>query len=126
MREKGFTGDMVYKVKADFLRALSHPLRLKIIETLKHGEKSVGALMKQLGVQQSSLSRHLIALRDAGILKSRQERTTVFYDIQDHEIFQVLRPIAIMLRKKFKESERVLATLGKESARSRMPSRLGN
>ena len=106
--------DMVYKVKADFLRALSHPVRLKIIETLKHGEKSVSAVVKQLGVEQSSLSRHLLALRDAGILKSRQERTTVYYGIRDHDIFQVLRPIAMMLRKKFKESERVLATLGKE------------
>jgi len=106
--------DMVYKVKADFLRAVSHPVRLKIIEALKHGEKSVGVLVKQLGVEQSSLSRHLLALRDAGILKSRQERTTVYYAIRDHDIFRVLRPIAVLLRKKFKESERVLATLGKE------------
>ena len=114
MDNKDFAGDMVYKVKADFLKALSHPLRLKVIETLKHGERSVGALVRQLGVQRSSLSRHLIALRDAGILKSRQERTTVYYNIQDHGIFHVLRPIAVMLRKKFKESERVLSTLGKE------------
>ena len=114
MDKKDFAGDMVYKVKAGFLKALGHPLRLKIIEVLKHGEKSVGTLVKHLGVQQSSLSRHLISLRDAGILKSRQERTTVFYNIQDHDIFHVLRPIAVMLRKKFKKSERVLSTLGKE------------
>ncbi len=106
--------DMVYKVKADFLKALSHSVRLKLIETLKHGEKSVGTLVKQLEVEQSSLSRHLIALREAGILKSRQERTVVYYAIRDHDIFQVLRPIAVMLHKKFKESERILSTLGKE------------
>lgn len=105
---------MVYKVKADFLGALSYPVRLKVIEILKHGEKSVGTLVKELGIQQSSLSRHLLALRDAGILKSRQERTTVFYDIRDHDVFHVLRPVAIMLRKKFKESEKVLLTLGKD------------
>ncbi|OIO38236.1 MAG: hypothetical protein AUJ72_02820 [Candidatus Omnitrophica bacterium CG1_02_46_14] len=114
MREKSNSADMAYKVKADFLRALSHPLRLKIIEILKHGEKSVGTLVKQLGIQQSSLSRHLLALRDAGILKSRQERTTVFYSVQDHDVFHVLRPIAVMLRKKFKESESVLFNLSKE------------
>ncbi len=114
MEDKNLSQDIVYKVKADFLRALSHPVRLKVIETLKNGEKSVGVLVKQLGIQQSSLSRHLIALRDAGLLKSRQERTTVFYNIQDHDIFHVLRPIAVMLRKKFKESEKVLSTLGKE------------
>lgn len=114
MGDEGLVTEMVYKVKADFLRSLSHPVRLKALEALKQREKSVGALVKELGVDQSSLSRHLIALRDAGILKSRQERTNVYYSIRDHDIFQVLRPIAVMLRKKFKESGRILSTLGKE------------
>ena len=111
--KNNMTSDMVYKVKADFLGSMSHPIRLKIIEALKGKEKCVGSLMRELGVQQSSLSRHLLALRDAGILKSRHERTTVYYSIQDYEIFQVLRPVAVMLRKKFKQSEHFLATLGK-------------
>ncbi len=106
--------DMVYKVKADFLRVLGHPIRLKLIEELKHGEKSVGYLVEKLKIGQSSISRHLLALRNAGILSSRQEKTTVYYSIADHDIFHVLRPIAVMLRKKFKESEGVLTTLGKE------------
>jgi len=114
MKELSYASDIAYRVKADFLKALSHPLRLKIIETLKHGEQSVGSLARRLGVQQSSLSRHLTGLRDAGILRSRQERTTVFYDIHDHDIFHVLRPIAVMLRKKFRDSEKVFSTLGKE------------
>lgn len=105
---------MVYKVKADFLRVLGHPIRLKLIEELKHGEKSVGYLVEKLKIGQSSISRHLLALRNAGILSSRQEKTTVYYSIADHDIFHVLRPIAVMLRKKFKESESVLTTLGKE------------
>lgn len=114
MKNKNLAQDIVYKVKADFFRALGHAVRLKVIEALKNGEQSVGALVKQINVSQSSLSRHLIALRDAGMLVSRQEKTTVYYAIRDHDIFQVLRPITLMLRKKFKESERVLKTLGKE------------
>jgi ArsR family transcriptional regulator len=114
MKDTALMEDMVYKVKADFLRALSYQARLKVVEILKHGEKSVGALVKALGVEQSTLSRHLLALREAGILTSRQERTTVYYAIRDPDIFKILRPVAMMLRKKFKESERVLATLGKE------------
>jgi ArsR family transcriptional regulator len=114
MEDKGLVAGMVYKVKADFLRSLGHPVRLRAIEALKKGERSVGALVRELGVDQSSLSRHLIALRDEGILKSRQERTSVYYSIRDHDIFQVLRPIAVMLRKKFKESGQILSTLGRE------------
>jgi ArsR family transcriptional regulator len=106
--------DMVFKVKADFLKVLGHPMRLKLIEELKTGEKSVGYLVDKFKIGQSSVSRHLISLRDAGILSSRQERTTVYYNIADHDIFLVLRPIAMMLRKKFRASEKILTTLGKE------------
>ena len=106
--------DMVYKIKADFLKVLGHPIRLRLIEELKAGEKSVGYLVAKLKIGQSSISRHLLALRNAGILSSRQEKTTVYYNIADHDVFHVLRPIAVMLHKKFKESGKVLTTLGKE------------
>lgn len=106
--------ELAYKIKADFLRILSHPVRLQIIELLKNGEKNVGSIVKALGIPQSSLSRHLLNLKEAGILKSRQQGTTIFYDIEDYGIFQILRPIAQMLRKKLKKTEIVLNSLGKE------------
>jgi len=106
--------ELAYKIKADFLKALSHPLRLQAIEFLKNGEKNVGAIIKALGIPQSSLSRHLSILREAGVLKSRQQGTVIYYDIENHDIFHVLRPIAEMLRKKLKKTEAVLGSLGKE------------
>ncbi len=106
--------DMIYKIKADFLKVLGHPVRLRLIEELKAGEKSVGYLVARLKIGQSSISRHLLALRNAGVLSSRQEKTTVYYNIADHDVFHVLRPVAVMLHKKFKESGKVLRTLGKD------------
>jgi ArsR family transcriptional regulator len=106
--------ELAYKIKADFLRVLSHPVRLQIIELLKNGEKNVSSIVKPLGIPQSSLSRHLLNLKEAGILKSRQQGTTIFYNIEDYDIFQILRPIAQMLRKKLKKTEIVLSSLGKE------------
>ena len=106
--------ELAYKIKADFLKALAHPARLQIVEFLKGGEKNVGSIIKALSIQQSSLSRHLTILREAGILKSRQQGTVIYYDIEDHDIFHVLRPIADMLRKKLKKTEAVLSSLGKE------------
>ena len=105
--------ELAYKIKADFLKALAHPVRLQIIELLKDGERNVGSIMKVLSIQQSSLSRHLTVLREAGILKSRQQGTVIYYNIEDHGIFQVLRPIAEMLRKKLKRTEAVLSSLGR-------------
>ena len=105
---------MAFKIKADFLKGLAHPVRLQIIEYLKNGEASVGKLIQKLGVKQSNLSRHLATLRELGVLETRQEKTTVFYAIHDHDIFKILRPIAEMLRKKLKKSEKILQSLSKE------------
>lgn len=106
-------GELVFKIKADFLKALAHPARLAIIEHLKTGESSVGDMVKRLQLEQSGLSKHLSLLRQAGILASRQERVTVYYFVRDREIYRVLRPIAEILRRRLSESAAVLAHLGK-------------
>jgi len=105
--------ELAYKIKADFLGSLAHPLRLQIIELLKNGEKNVNSIAKILGVQQSSLSRQLTILREEGILKSRKVGTVIFYSIEDHDIYHVLRPIAEMLYKRLKKTESVLNSLGR-------------
>lgn len=105
--------DLAYKIKSDFLKVLAHPVRLQIIESLKSKEEKAGGIVKELGIPQSSLSRHLLALREAGILKSRQQGTQIYYCIEDQGIFQVLRPIAELLRKKLKKTATVLDSLGK-------------
>ena len=114
LRKAAMMDDMVFKIKADFLKGLAHPIRLQIIEYLKNGEASVGKLEQELGVKQSNLSRHLATLRDLGVLEARQEKTSVYYAVHDQDIFKVLRPIAELLRKKLKRSEKILESLGKE------------
>ncbi|HVA65590.1 MAG TPA: metalloregulator ArsR/SmtB family transcription factor [Elusimicrobiota bacterium] len=105
--------DMVLKIKADFLAALSNPVRLAIIEELRSGESSVGRMVGRLRVEQSSLSKHLAILRHAGIVASRQRKSAVLYSIRDRDIFRVLRPIAQILRKRMEESRAVFARLGR-------------
>jgi ArsR family transcriptional regulator len=104
----------VFKIKADFLKALAHPGRLKIVEHLKNGEKSVNEIGKALEMEQSSLSKHLAVLKLAGILHSRQEKVTVYYSVRDKGIYDVLKPVSLFLKKKFLESQKVLDQLGKE------------
>lgn len=88
-------------------------MRLAVIEHLKDKEASVGRMVSALGIEQSSLSKHLAILRQAGIVVSRQEKVTVYYSVRDRDIYKVLRPISEMLRKKLRDSQRVLAHLGK-------------
>ncbi len=106
--------EMVFKIKADFLRSLAHPARLAIIEHLKKGESTVGDMVSALGMEQSGLSKHLAILRQTGILVSRQEKINVYYSIRDRDIFNILRPIAEILRKRLRESTEILNSLGKE------------
>jgi ArsR family transcriptional regulator len=116
-KQEKLTGDaLVFQLKADFLKSLGHPARLAIIEYLKDGEAPVGAMVRDLGLEQSGLSKHLSVLRQAGVLVSRQEKTSVYYSIRDRSIFRVLRPIAEMLRRRLTESGRLLARLGRPTS----------
>ncbi len=105
--------ELVFKIKADFLKCLAHPARLAVVEHLKTREASVGQIVSALKLEQSGLSKHLAHLRQAGIVTSRQEGVTVYYSIRDRDIFLVLRPIAEILRKRLRESQEVLGHLGK-------------
>lgn len=105
--------ELVFKIKADFLKCLAHPARLAVIEYLRTREASVGQIVSALRLEQSGLSKHLSILRQAGIVASRQQGVTVYYSIRDRDIYRVLRPIAEILRKKLRESQSVLGHLGK-------------
>lgn len=106
---------MVFRLKADFLKALAHPARLAVIEYLKDGEASVGQMVRDLGLEQSGLSKHLGHLRQAGIVSARPDKANVYYSIKDGDVFRLLRPIAEILRKRLQESERLLQGLGRSS-----------
>jgi len=110
---KNVTDKLVFQIKAEFLKALAHPLRLEIIEYLRKGEASVGLMVKDLGVEQSALSKNLAVLRRAGILETRQEGATVHYAVRDRDIFSVMRPVSAILRKKLEESRSVLGRLAR-------------
>lgn len=103
--------ELAYKIQSDFIKALAHPARLQIVEFLKKGEQNVGNIVKALGVQQSSLSRHLMILKESGILAARQQGLLIYYKIEDHEIFKVLKPIRVLLCKRLKKTEGALRSL---------------
>ncbi len=65
------------------LKAMSHPLRLKILCTLGEREISVQDIVENVGTSQSNISQHLAILRDKGILASRKESNRVYYRVGD-------------------------------------------
>lgn len=75
------------------LKAISHPLRLKILCTLGDREISVQDLVEAVGTSQSNISQHLGIMRDKGILVSRKDANRVFYRVGD---VRTLRLVSMM------------------------------
>lgn len=75
------------------LKAMAHPLRLKILCTLGDRELSVQEIVEQVGTSQSNISQHLAILRDKGILGSRKDANRVYYRVGDA---RTLRLISMM------------------------------
>jgi DNA-binding transcriptional ArsR family regulator len=80
----------VHEVKATLFRVLGHPARVRILELLRDGERSVGVLQADLDLDSGGISRHLAALRLIGLVQSRREGTSVFYRVDDQRVFDLL------------------------------------
>lgn len=65
--------------KADILKALAHPVRVRVFEALAGCEKTVGELVTLLGEKEANTSRHLAVLRNAGLVATRKEGLNVYY-----------------------------------------------
>jgi len=81
---------------ASRLKVLAHPLRLKIICQLGHGEKTVQELIDSVGTSQSNVSQHLAIMREKGVLSCRKNATQVIYKVANNstiELVQLLKTI---------------------------------
>ena len=101
----------VYQIKAEFFRILGHPVRVRILELLKDGKRSVGDLQTELQMDSSGTSQHLGVLRKHGILEGRREGTSVYYTVRDPRIFQLLEVSRQILTTNLTESQAVLGEL---------------
>lgn len=72
------------------LKAMSHPLRLKILCTLGEQEVSVQDIVERVGTSQSNISQHLAILRDKGILESRKDANRVYYRMVDSRTLKLI------------------------------------
>lgn len=76
--------------KAEFFKALAHPLRIRILDCLRSGEVGVNELSAKLGVEQSNVSQQLAVLRSRNIVAPRKNANNVYYSVVDPAIFRLL------------------------------------
>ena len=85
-----FLAGPVHEAKATLFRVLGHPARVRILELLREGERSVGALQAELELDSGGTSQHLAALRRIGLVASRRDGTSVYYRVEDKGVFDLL------------------------------------
>jgi DNA-binding transcriptional ArsR family regulator len=80
----------VYQAKAEFFKVLGHPARIRVLEVLREGERSVGDLVPEVGIESSHLSQQLGIMRRANLVQARKEGSTVIYSVTDATLFELL------------------------------------
>lgn len=76
------------------IKAMSHPLRLKILCTLSQGECSVQEIVDRVGTSQSNISQHLAILRDKGIIGARKDANRVYYRVADGRTLRLIAMVS--------------------------------
>ncbi len=96
------------RFKADIFQALAHPTRIAIVEMLRSGEVSAGAIFERLGVEQANASQHLAVLRAKRIVVNRKAGNQVFYSLRSHRLVEVLDAMRLYFEEHLNETMEML------------------
>jgi DNA-binding transcriptional ArsR family regulator len=88
---------------SEIFKVLSEPMRLRILDALRDGEKSVSELIKATGAQQANVSKHLGIMKTAGLLTSRRKGLNVFYSVREKRFFTLCDSVSDYLARRHAE-----------------------
>ena len=76
-------------IVAERFRALGEPMRIRILDALRHRERTVGDLVAATRATQANVSKHLAVLHGLGFVMRRKEGTHAFYQVADPDVFKL-------------------------------------
>jgi DNA-binding transcriptional ArsR family regulator len=103
--------------KAEFFKALAHPIRIRLLEVLRDGPRSVQELQTRLELDQSIVSQQLAILRAKNIVTARKEGTTVRYEIRDPLVGDLLDVARRIFNNQLAGTQTMLRALRQEARR---------
>lgn len=106
----------VYKVKAELFKTLGHPARIRALELLRGGEKSVSDLVADIGIEASHLSQQLAVLRRANLVQTRKDGSRVLYSVGDPKVFDLLDIARNIVTSTLIDARALLAELEEDNA----------
>jgi DNA-binding transcriptional ArsR family regulator len=99
------------RFKADFFKALAHPLRIAVVDALRDGEMGVNELCSKLKTEQSTVSQQLAVLRSRNIVVGRKDGLNVYYSVRDVTVFRLLDVAKLIFTNHFTGVQGMLAEL---------------
>lgn len=97
----------IYEMHANICNVFSNPKRLKIIDLLRDGEKSVNELSSLMEIPQANLSQHLALMRQRGILETRRDGVNVYYSITNPKVLKAFEIMREVLLEQLSRHERI-------------------
>jgi len=99
---------LLFEKQSEIIKAISHPLRIAIVEYLKDGEQCVCDIAEYIGSERSNVSQHLSIMVSCGVLECRKEGLNVIYRLKTKCILDFFRCITTCLKQQADEDHRLL------------------
>lgn len=103
--------ERVLELKAEILKALAQPTRLKILQLLRNGEKCICQIVPAINGEQSNISRHISLMQKSNLVTTRKDGVKVMVKVKDPRVFEILDSISIMLRNQMSEQNRLIRSI---------------
>lgn len=80
----------ITQTKAEIFKALAHPTRINILESLRDGDRCVCEIIEEVNIEQSNVSQHLAVLKKLDIVTYKKDGLKVIYKVKHKEVFEIL------------------------------------
>ena len=108
---EGFMEERVLELKAEILKALAQPTRLKILELLRNGERCICEIVPAINGEQSNISRHISLMQKSHLVTTRKDGVKVMVKVKDPKIFDILDNIGLLLKRQILETGKLVREL---------------
>jgi ArsR family transcriptional regulator len=103
--------ERVLELKAEILKALAQPTRLKILELIRNGEKCICEIVPAINGEQSNISRHISLMQKSNLVTTRKDGVKVMVKVKDPQIFNILDRVGRILKNQMKEQEMLFSKI---------------
>jgi len=100
--------ERILELKAEVLKALAQPTRLKILELLRNGERCICEIVPAINGEQSNISRHISLMQKSHLVTTRKDGVKVMVKVRDPKIFEILDSVSLLLKKQIQETGKLI------------------